>query len=112
LEGLPGAIRDAYRAAFYDRPGVGFVDLPANYIQGIPKEVMVVAPVEVQAKAFVEEARVTRLADAFRTATKPLVVIGKGAAYARAEEILREFINSWEFFLICFRKFPTNEKSA
>lgn len=94
LERLPEAIRDAYRAAFYDRPGVGFVDLPADYIQGKPKRVVAIATVDAQSKVFGEEARVRGLAHALKAAKKPLVIIGKGAAYARAEGVLRDFINS------------------
>ncbi|KAG0128099.1 putative 2-hydroxyphytanoyl-CoA lyase [Tuber indicum] len=94
LEGLPRAIWDAYRLAFYGRPGVGFVDLPADYIQGVPREVVRIQRVGEQPRVLGDERRVTAVAEALKGAERPLVVIGKGAAYARAEGVLREFIDA------------------
>src|SRR5687768_7830039 len=84
LEQLPESIRDAYRTAFYGRPGVGFVDLPADYIQGAPKEIVEISRINVQPKVSGDDARVRAVADALKGAKKPLIIIGKGAAYARA----------------------------
>jgi 2-hydroxyacyl-CoA lyase 1 len=101
LEQLPESIRDAYRAAFWGRPGVGFVDLPADFIQGAPREVVTITPVEEQPKISGSSARIRALADALRGAKKPLIVIGKGAAYARAEDVLHSFINSYLSLSLC-----------
>ncbi|RPB02931.1 hypothetical protein L873DRAFT_1732506 [Choiromyces venosus 120613-1] len=97
LEDLPHSIRDAYRFAFYGRPGVGFVDLPADFIQGVPTEVIQVERVEPQPRILGDEQRVLAVAQALRSAQRPLIVIGKGAAYARSEGILREFIDATKF---------------
>ncbi|CUS10365.1 unnamed protein product [Tuber aestivum] len=94
LEDLPRSIRDAYRFAFYGRPGVGFVDLPADYIQGVPREVVPIERVEEQPRVLGDQRRVMAVAEALKGAERPLVVIGKGAAYARAEGVLREFIDA------------------
>ncbi|KAL7273416.1 hypothetical protein RUND412_003732 [Rhizina undulata] len=93
LESLPEAIRDAYLAAFYGRPGVGYVDLPADFIQGTPSSALVkISPVEAAPKIFGDEERVKRLAAVLKEAKRPLIIVGKGAAYARAEREIREFI--------------------
>ena len=93
LEDLPQSIWDAYRFAFYGRPGVGFVDLPADYIQGVPREVAQVERVEEQPRILGDERRVMAVAEALKRAEGPLVVIGGGAACARAEGVLKEFID-------------------
>lgn len=94
LEQIPESIRDAYRTAFWGRPGVGFVDLPADYIQGTPKTVVRIAPVDHQPKISGSMARIQDLANALKRAKRPLIVVGKGAAYARAEDVLHGFIDS------------------
>ncbi|CUS06662.1 unnamed protein product [Tuber aestivum] len=85
LEDLPQSIRDAYRFAFYRRSGVGFVDLPADYIQGVPKGVVRVERVEEQLWILGDERRVMAVAEALKRAERPSVVIRKRAAYARVE---------------------------
>lgn len=73
---------------------MGFVDLPADYIQGTPKEFVRITPVDEQPKISGSIARITALANALRGAKRPLIVVGKGAAYARAEDVLHHFVNS------------------
>ena len=91
---LPKFINDAYRAAYFGRPGPAFVDLPANIILGnydTPKgklkrltgPPMFVAP----------EHKIRDVANAIISAKAPLVVVGKGAAYARAEGPIRKLID-------------------
>ncbi|KAG0633600.1 thiamine diphosphate-binding protein [Tuber brumale] len=90
LEDLPQSIRDAYWFAFCGRSGVGFVDLQADYIPGVPKEVVQVERVEEQPRILGDKRRVMAVAEALKRAERPLVVIGKRAAYARVEGVLRE----------------------
>jgi 2-hydroxyacyl-CoA lyase 1 len=71
------------------------VDLPADLIQGYVGEGEVVAnvnsvPPPVQGLA--DPSRVNDVAKIIRSAKAPLVVLGKGAAYAQSEEEIREFI--------------------
>jgi 2-hydroxyacyl-CoA lyase 1 len=35
LDAIPLSISEAFRTAFYGRPGASFVDLPADVIQGV-----------------------------------------------------------------------------
>lgn len=94
LEQIPESIREAYRTSFWGRPGVGFVDLPADYIQGTPKERIAVSAVSTPPKASGSITQIRALANALRGAKKPLIIIGKGAAYAQAENVLHELINT------------------
>lgn len=72
------------------------MDLPADIIKGIAEdaeEVAAAAPIPDAPKAGVDEAKLFKIAQVIKAAKAPLVVIGKGAAYARAEDIIRELIH-------------------
>ncbi|KAF1811249.1 thiamine pyrophosphate-requiring enzyme [Eremomyces bilateralis CBS 781.70] len=96
VEEIPGCVRNAYRAAWYGRPGVGFVDLPADLIQeNLEEEEMEalknrVVPAPPRSEG--DSRRVKRAAELLRGANNPLVIFGKGAAYGRAELAIRELV--------------------
>ena len=72
------------------------MDLPADLIKSALEEVENVteaAPIPDAPKGGVEEARLFKIAQLIKAAKAPLVVIGKGAAYARAEGVIRELID-------------------
>ncbi|KAF1996719.1 2-hydroxyacyl-CoA lyase-like protein 1 [Amniculicola lignicola CBS 123094] len=93
---LPSIIANAYRSSFYGRPGTGFVDLPADIITDpvtSPQEVEKTPRVHSPPKGGADETRLLKVVDLIKNAKAPLVLIGKGAAYARAELVIRHFIN-------------------
>lgn len=97
-ESLPSIIANAYRSSFYGRPGTGFVDLPADIINNPlsaeeVEDVQVTPKVADPPKGGSEETRLNRVVDLIKGAKAPLVLIGKGAAYARAEKVIRQFID-------------------
>ncbi|RAH66244.1 uncharacterized protein BO66DRAFT_414497 [Aspergillus aculeatinus CBS 121060] len=103
LDFIPGAVKNAYRTCWYGRPGPTFVDLPADIIQGRataaadhhrlllppPETMRVPAP----PKASGDPALILKAAQLLKTAKAPLLVVGKGAAYARAEAQLRQLVD-------------------
>ncbi|KAF6232445.1 hypothetical protein HO173_009324 [Letharia columbiana] len=96
LESIPDVIQNTYRISWYGRPGTGFVDLPADLIKGVvedAEDVAEAAPIPNAPKGGVEEARLFKIAQLIKSAKAPLVVIGKGAAYARAEGVTRDLID-------------------
>lgn len=97
LDFIPGAVKNAYRTCWYGRPGPTFVDLPADVIQGKtapgfqlpePKAMQVTSP----PRASGDLMMIMKAAQLLRSARAPLLVIGKGAAYARAESGIRELV--------------------
>ncbi|TKI03172.1 oxalyl-CoA decarboxylase [Martelella alba] len=89
-------IARAIRAAVSGRPGGVYLDLPAKlFSQTLPLEtgrkslIKVVDPAPKQLPA--PEA-VARALDLLKNAKKPLVLLGKGAAYARADADIRALI--------------------
>ncbi|KAL6720819.1 hypothetical protein ACLMJK_002744 [Lecanora helva] len=97
LELIPDIIREAYRRSGCGRPGTGFVDLPADLIQGTienAEEVPAAAPVPWFLSGGADEMRIFKITQLLQSAKAPLVVIGKGAANARAENGIRELVNT------------------
>jgi oxalyl-CoA decarboxylase len=89
-------IARAIRAAVSSRPGGVYLDLPAKLFgQVIDAEagrkslVKVIDPAPAQLPA--PEA-VERALDVLRSAKRPLIILGKGAAYAQADDAIRSFV--------------------
>ena len=89
-------IARAIRAACSGRPGGVYLDLPAklfgqtmDYEDGQKSLVQVVDPAPAQPPA---PESVTRALDVLKGAKRPLIILGKGAAYAQADEEIRAFV--------------------
>ncbi|KAF2790294.1 hypothetical protein K505DRAFT_377634 [Melanomma pulvis-pyrius CBS 109.77] len=94
LDTIRQSITHAYRNAWYGRPGTGFVDLPADIIQGRPEgHVTETIMVPTAPRGGIDPERLAQVAELLRSAKAPLVVLGKGAAYARAEHKIRQLID-------------------
>ena len=92
LELTPSILYNAYRVAWHGRPGASFVDLPADLIQGNDSLVGSTSKVSDPPRSGAEEAKIFKVAQLLRNAKAPLIVVGKGAAYARAEIPIRELV--------------------
>ena len=86
----------AIRAAVSGRPGGVYLDLPAKvFPQVLDGEaaarslVKVIDPAPAQIPA---PSAVTRALDLLKTAQRPLIILGKGAAYAQADEEIRALV--------------------
>ncbi|ORY09074.1 thiamine pyrophosphate enzyme, N-terminal TPP binding domain-domain-containing protein [Clohesyomyces aquaticus] len=92
LDSIPQSITHAYRNAWYGRPGTGFVDLPADVIQGKPEDAAETRIVPAAPRAGIDPERLAQVGTLIRSAKAPLVVVGKGAAYARSESVIRKLV--------------------
>jgi oxalyl-CoA decarboxylase len=86
----------AIRAAVSGRPGGVYLDLPAKLFSQVMNadagakslvKVIDAAPAQLPAPAAVK-----RALDVLKGAKKPLIILGKGAAYAQADEEVRNFV--------------------
>ncbi|MBI5615765.1 MAG: oxalyl-CoA decarboxylase [Gammaproteobacteria bacterium] len=93
---VPEYLEKATRTALYGRPGAVYVDLPNDIISGTADEATIAwSPRSPDApKSLADPAAIDRALAALRSAQRPLVVIGKGAAYARAEVEVRRFVEA------------------
>lgn len=93
---LPHFIANAYRHSWYGRPGASFIDLPGDLIQGTTESFYgkkCTDPVSLPPASGPDPLRLSRVAKCIMNAKSPLVVVGKGAAYSRAEGVIRQFID-------------------
>lgn len=90
---LPKFIKDGYRAAYFGRPGPAFIDLPADVIMGtydVPQ--LQQKPLPEPPKGIAPSTRIADIVNIIQFAKAPLIVIGKGAAYGKAEQPIRKLI--------------------
>ncbi len=90
------AVARAIRAAVSGRPGGVYLDLPAklfgqvmNADAGAKSLVKVIdaAPAQIPAPS-----AISRAVDVLKNAQRPLIIFGKGAAYAQADDTIRVFV--------------------
>ena len=91
---IPYYVNQAVRHSIYGRPGPVYLDFPDDIIRGECEEEEIIEaatvpePPRTQADPDAVEAALTAL----ESAERPLVVVGKGMAWSRAEDEIREFI--------------------
>src|ERR1700675_3604376 len=90
------AFARAIRAAVSGRPGGVYLDLPAklfgqvmNADAGQKSLVKVIDPAPAQIPA---SSAVKRALDVLKSAKRPLIILGKGAAYAQADDAIKNFV--------------------
>jgi oxalyl-CoA decarboxylase len=95
-EDIGVGIARAIRAAVSGRPGGVYLDLPAKlFAQSIDKEAgqrSLIKVVDPAPKQIPGADAVKRAVDLLKGAKKPLIILGKGAAYAQADAEIRNFV--------------------
>ncbi|KAH7962555.1 hypothetical protein HPB52_016893 [Rhipicephalus sanguineus] len=91
---IPMHIEKAVRTSLYGRPGATYIDLPGNMIMAeVPEEsVPEVAKCPDPPRTLADPPNVVQALSLLKNAKKPLIIVGKGAAYARAEKSVRELV--------------------
>ncbi|MDB5859456.1 MAG: oxalyl-CoA decarboxylase, partial [Ramlibacter sp.] len=95
-EDIGVGIARAIRAALSGRPGGVYLDLPAKvFAQAMDAEAgrkSLIKVVDPAPRQIPGADAVKRAVDLLKGARKPLVILGKGAAYAQADEQIRAFV--------------------
>ena len=91
---IPYYVNQAVRHSLYGRPGPVYLDFPDDIIRGECEEedAAEVARVPEPPRMMADPEAVEAALSALESAERPLVVVGKGMAWARAEDEVREFI--------------------
>lgn len=91
---IPFYVEIAIRNSIYGRPGAVYLDMPDDIIQGEVEESevapMATIPEPPRTQAMPEN--VEAALDALESAERPLVIVGKGMGWSRAEDEVRAFI--------------------
>ncbi len=93
-ERIPYYVEQAIRTALYGRPGAAYLDMPDDIIRAEVDEARVVkaATVGDPPRSGADPDAVEAALDVLESAERPLVIVGKGMAWARAEDEVRAFI--------------------
>ena len=94
IELIPRYIATAVRHSISGRPGPVYLDLPGDVIASSLEEDDLAYPPRVEAPPApqVDPAAIKAALAALKSARQPLAIVGKGAAWAGAEEQVRRFI--------------------
>ena len=92
---IPRLIAQAVRVAINGRPGPVYLDLPGDVIDAKvdESEVQWEQRVPDPARPMVSAENVEAAIEALKTASNPLVIVGKGMAWSQAEQEVREFVD-------------------
>ena len=91
---IPYYVNQAIRHSLYGRPGPVYLDFPDDIIRGECEQddVVEAARVNDPPRTMADPDAVEASLTALESAERPLVVVGKGMAWSRAEDDVREFI--------------------
>lgn len=94
VERIPYYVAQAVQSSIYGRPGPVYLDFPDDIIRGEVEEdeVQSISRVPEPPRTLADPDAIEGALDALESAEKPLVVVGKGMAWSRAEDEVRAFI--------------------
>lgn len=96
ISDIPVAVARAVRTAVSGRPGAVYLDLSHEMLTGtMPAaagEELLFTPVDPTPKQLPDPAAVKRAADLLKGAKKPLILLGKGAAYAQVDADIKALV--------------------
>lgn len=97
---IPSAVARAYRAAVSGRPGGVYIDMttPAlgEVMDAADAERLYYTPVDLYSPVHPNSESVERAVKLLTEAKRPAILIGKGAAYARVENQLKELVETYK----------------
>ncbi|XP_025095568.1 2-hydroxyacyl-CoA lyase 1-like isoform X2 [Pomacea canaliculata] len=96
VDKIPFYIEKAVRQSTFGRPGVSYIDLPGDMIAGrVPeKSLRFIHSCPSPPLMCASMSSVVKAVDLLIGAQKPLIVIGKGAAYSGAEWVIRDLVDT------------------
>lgn len=97
-EDIPTAVVRAYRAAISGRPGGVYLDVTTpclgQVLDKAAADALLYEPVDLQPVMPPDPAAVRRAVELIAGAKRPAVIIGKGAAFAKVEDELKELVET------------------
>ncbi len=92
---IPYLVEQAVRTSWYGRPGAAYIDMPDDVILGEIEEsdIPSVPVVDEPPRSLADPVAIAAALETLKGAENPLVIVGKGMAWARAESEVRRFID-------------------
>ncbi|XP_035245743.1 2-hydroxyacyl-CoA lyase 1 [Anguilla anguilla] len=94
LEAIPSVIEKAFRSSTYGRPGACYIDISGDMVNArVDRDrVRFVSCCPPPPVSLAEPSAVGDAASVLKEAKRPLLIIGKGAAYGQAEREIKELV--------------------
>ena len=91
---IPLHVEKAVRSTLYGRPGAAYLDFPGDLLSRSTEEEMLEnpPPCPEPPKSFADINAIKEAIQILKSAQRPLVIVGKGVAYSRAENAINEFV--------------------
>ncbi|XP_043922774.1 2-hydroxyacyl-CoA lyase 1 [Protopterus annectens] len=95
LDAIPLVVEKAVRSSIYGRPGACYIDIAGDMVNAtIDKSKVQYIPCCLPPPvSMAEPCAIAKTLSILRSSQRPLLIIGKGAAYARAEKNINEFVD-------------------
>lgn len=97
---IPSAVARAYRAAVSGRPGGVYIDMTTPALGEIMNredaEKLFYTPVDIASPVVPTKTAVDRAVELLLSAKKPAILLGKGAAYAQADDKIKELVETYK----------------
>ncbi|XP_063159914.1 2-hydroxyacyl-CoA lyase 1 isoform X3 [Candoia aspera] len=95
LEAIPAVIEKAVRTSIYGRPGACYIDIPGDFVNLTVKKnsAKYIGCCPAPPISMAEEMTISKAVSFILQSKKPLLIIGKGAAYSRAENSIRKLVD-------------------
>lgn len=97
---IPSAVARAYRAAVSGRPGGVYIDMTTPALGEVMNredaEKLFFTPVDPSAPVVPNKASVEKAVELLLSAKKPAILLGKGAAYAQADDKIKELVETYK----------------
>ncbi|KAI4502287.1 hypothetical protein M0802_002969 [Mischocyttarus mexicanus] len=92
---IPLHVEKAVRYATYGRPGATYLDLPATILTQMVDEdkIALVSPCPEPPLIFPDNRQIEEAVNILIQSKRPLVIVGKGAAYGRAEQQVQDLVH-------------------
>lgn len=95
---IPTAVARAYRAAVSGRPGGVYLDITTpclgQIVDADEAEKWFFTPVDPEAKTLANPDSIERAVELLKSAKHPAIVLGKGAAFIQADDVVKQFVES------------------
>ncbi|CAB4023634.1 2-hydroxyacyl- lyase 1, partial [Paramuricea clavata] len=95
IKSIPFIVEKAVRTSIYGRPGVSYIDIPGDMVLGTTDNISVTPACLPPPKALAEPSAIQQALNVLKEAKRPLVIIGKGAGYGRAEKEICKFVEKF-----------------
>lgn len=97
---IPSAVARAYRAAVSGRPGGVYIDMTtpalAEVMDAADAEALFYEPVDIATPVAPTKEAVDRAVQLLTSAERPAILFGKGAAYARVDDKIKELVETYK----------------